>query len=92
MTRLPRPRSVGYAPAETPRHGASDVRLPGINGIEARRNYKLAPTLPVLLITATPIYAAVVAEKRGRRLSGQTDDLDELEAVAADRLGRSGPG
>jgi two-component system response regulator HydG len=70
-----------------------DVRLPGINGIEALGEiHKLAPTLPVLLITAhADLRQAVAAVKSGADdYLAKPIDLDELEAVVADRLGRPG--
>ncbi|MEN6496178.1 MAG: sigma-54 dependent transcriptional regulator [Thermoguttaceae bacterium] len=97
-------QSLGYAYAEAGRAEDAleqirrhlpamvllDVRLPGMSGIEALAEIrKLAPTLPVLLITAYADLRQAVAAMR----SGADDylakpiDLDELEAVIADRLG-----
>lgn len=70
-----------------------DVRLPGISGIEALGEiHKLAPTLPVLLITAhADLRQAVAAMKSGADdYLAKPIDLDELEAAVADRLGRPG--
>ncbi len=71
-----------------------DVRLPGMSGLDALAEIrKIAPELPVLLITAYgDLRQAVAAVK-----SGAVDylvkpvDLDELEAVIVDTLGRTSP-
>lgn len=70
-----------------------DIRLPGISGIEALGQIRqFAPTLPVLLITAyADIRQAVAAMKSGADdYLAKPIDLDELEAVIADKLGRHG--
>lgn len=67
-----------------------DVRLPGISGIETLGEIRqFAPSLPVLLITAyADIRQAVAAMKSGADdYLAKPIDLDELEAVIADRLG-----
>ncbi len=72
-----------------------DVRLPGMSGLDAIPEIrKLAPELPVLLITAYgDLRQAVSAVK-----SGAVDylvkpvDLNELEAVIVDTLGRPSAG
>jgi len=71
-----------------------DVRLPGMSGIEALVEIrKLAPALPVLLITAhADLRQAVAAVKSGADdYLAKPIDLDELEAAIADLLGRHGP-
>ena len=67
-----------------------DVRLPGMNGIEALAEIrKLADRLPVLLITAyADLRQAVAAMKSGADdYLAKPVDLDELEAAIADVLG-----
>lgn len=71
-----------------------DVRLPGISGIEALGEIrKLAPALPVLLITAyADLRQAVSAIKSGADdYLSKPIDLEELEAAVADTLGRRRP-
>jgi DNA-binding NtrC family response regulator len=67
-----------------------DVRLPGINGIEALSEIrKLADSLPVLLITAhADLRQAVAAMKGGADdYLAKPVDLDELEAAIGDAVG-----
>ena len=69
-----------------------DVRLPGASGIEALPEIrKLAVDVPVLLITAhADLRQAVTAVKIGADdYLAKPLDLDELEAVVFDSLGRS---
>jgi len=71
----------------------SDVRMPGISGLETlRRVRQLQPTLPVLLVTAfADIRSAVVAMRDGAvNYLAKPIDLDELIAsvqFATDRRG-----
>ncbi len=70
-----------------------DVRLPGMNGIEALSEIrKLAADLPVLLITAyADLRQAVSAMKSGADdYLAKPVDLDELEAAIFDALGQEG--
>jgi DNA-binding NtrC family response regulator len=72
-----------------------DVRLPGMSGIEALAEIrKLAADLPVLLVTAyADLRQAVAAMKSGADdYLAKPLDLDELEAVIADLLGRHAAG
>lgn len=67
-----------------------DVRLPGMSGLDALPEIrKLAPNLPVLLITAYgDLRQAVTAVKGGAvDYLVKPVDLDELEAVILDTLG-----
>lgn len=67
-----------------------DVRLPGMNGIEALAEIrKLSADLPVLLITAhADLRQAVSAVKGGADdYLAKPVDLDELEAAVADAVG-----
>ena len=69
-----------------------DVRLPGASGIDALAEIrKMAGDLPVLLITAyADLRQAVAAMKSGADdYLAKPVDLDELEAVVSDMLGRA---
>lgn len=69
-----------------------DVRLPGMSGLAALAEIRrLAPELPVLLITAyADLREAVAAVKSGADdYLAKPIDLDELETVIAEMLGRS---
>lgn len=70
-----------------------DVRLPGMDGLEALAEIrKLADTLPVLLITAyADLRQAVAAMKSGADdYLAKPVDLDELETAISDAIGQSG--
>jgi DNA-binding NtrC family response regulator len=69
-----------------------DVRLPGMNGIEALAEVrKIANKLPVLLITAYgDLRQAVVAMKSGADdYLAKPVDLDELDAAISDAIGKA---
>ena len=68
-----------------------DVRLPGMSGLEALPEIrKLAPELPVLLITAYGDLRQAVAAVKGGAVDYLVKpvDLNELEAVIVDTLGK----
>ena len=80
---------------QTPDMVLLDIRLPGMSGIEALAEIrKTAPDLPVLLITAhADVRQAVAAMKGGAEdYLVKPIDLDELEAVVSDTLGRTSLG
>lgn len=69
-----------------------DVRLPGMSGLDALPEIrKLAPELPVLLITAYGDLRQAVAAVKGGAVDYLVKpvDLNELEAVILDTLGKS---
>jgi len=68
-----------------------DVRLPGMSGLDALPEIrKLAPDLPVLLITAYGDLREAVAAVKGGAVDYLVKpvDLNELEAVIVDTLGK----
>lgn len=98
--------SIGFRPAEAPSAEEAldsirraypamvllDVRLPGMNGIEALAKIReISSELPVLLITAhADLREAVSAVKGGADdYLAKPVDLDELEAAISDAIGPS---
>jgi len=72
-----------------------DVRLPGMSGLDALPEIrKLAPELPVLLITAYGDLRQAIAAVKGGAVDYLVKpvDLDELEAAIVDTLGSPSTG
>jgi DNA-binding NtrC family response regulator len=80
---------VGHRP---PDMVLMDVRLPGMNGIEAvARIRELQPRLPVFVITAYADHRQAVAAVKSGALDylAKPIDLDELESAITDAMGRA---
>ena len=85
--------ALGMIRSRAPDMVLLDVRLPGMNGIEAIAEIrKIAERLPVLLITAyADLRQAVAAVKSGADdYLAKPVDLDELETAIADAIGKAG--
>jgi DNA-binding NtrC family response regulator len=86
--------AVRLASAEPPDLVLLDIRMPGMDGMEAlRRLLARHPQLPVVLVTAHgDVPTAVEAMKAGARdFLEKPVDIDELRSVVADILDRPGP-